>query len=61
MLSDKCSKTSKIISDSCDQSSALLMEVLIDDYDLYQYFEGFRNYMLLGRGDFYTYVIHELE
>ncbi|XP_050057726.1 gamma-tubulin complex component 3 homolog isoform X2 [Aphis gossypii] len=61
MLSDKCSKTSKIISDSCDQSSALLMEVLIDDYDLYQHFEGFRNYMLLGRGDFYTYVIHELE
>ncbi|XP_060852229.1 gamma-tubulin complex component 3 homolog [Rhopalosiphum padi] len=61
MSSDKCSKTSKIIFDSCDQSSALLMEVLIGDYDLYQHFEGFRNYMLLGRGDFYTYVIHELE
>ncbi|XP_026804833.1 gamma-tubulin complex component 3 homolog [Rhopalosiphum maidis] len=61
MSSDKCSKTSKIIFDSCDQSSALLMEVLIGEYDLYQHFEGFRNYMLLGRGDFYTYLIHELE
>lgn len=61
MLTDKCCKISTIISDSCIQSSALLMEVLIDDYDLFQHFEGFRNYMLLGRGDFYTYVVSELE
>jgi len=61
MLTDKFSKTSTIISDLCNQSSALLIEVLIHDCNLFQLFEGFRNYMLLGRGDFYTYVIHKLE
>eukprot|EP00102_Acyrthosiphon_pisum_P013929 XP_008183718.2 PREDICTED: gamma-tubulin complex component 3 homolog [Acyrthosiphon pisum] len=61
MLADKCRKTSTMLSDLCDQSSALLMEVLISDYNLFQQFEGLRNYMLLGRGDFYTYVIHKLE
>ncbi|XP_022162682.1 gamma-tubulin complex component 3 homolog [Myzus persicae] len=61
MLTDKCSKISTIISETCDQSSALMMEVLINDYNLFQHFEGFRNYMLLGRGDFYTCVIHKLE
>jgi len=61
MLTDKFSKTSSIISDSCNQSSALLMEVLTGDYNLFQHFEGFRNYMLLGRGDFYIYIIHKLE
>ncbi|KAL4132123.1 hypothetical protein QTP88_009332 [Uroleucon formosanum] len=61
MLANKCSTTSSMLSDSCDQSSALLLEVLIGDYKLFQQFEGLRNYMMLGRGDFYTYVIHKLE
>jgi len=61
MLANKCSRTSTMLSDMCDQSSALLMEVLIGDYNLFQQFEGLRNYMLLGRGDFYTYVIHKIE
>jgi len=61
MFTHNCSKISTIISNLCDQSSALLMEVLIGDYDLFQHFEGFRNYILFGRGDFYTYIVQKLE
>lgn len=61
MLADRYSKISKIVSDICTQSSISLMNMLIDKYNLFEHFEGFRNYMLLGRGDFYAYIISQLE
>lgn len=60
-LADKYSRASTIVSDAVDQSSALIVGVLIDKYDMFLHFEGFRNYMLFGRGDFYTYIIFKLE
>jgi len=61
MLADKRSRPSMIVTDMCAQTSVLLMDVLKTKYNLFECFEGFRNYMLLGRGDFYNYVISKLE
>ncbi|VVC25605.1 Gamma-tubulin complex component protein [Cinara cedri] len=61
MLTDNNSKTSTMLSDAYAESCAVLMEVLINNYDLFLHFEGFRNYMLFGRGDFYAYIISQLE
>lgn len=61
MLAEKYGKISTYIMDVCAQSSTLLMKVLDDKYQLFQHFEGFRNYMLIGRGDFYAYIISKLE
>jgi len=60
-LADKYSITSTIISEVCTQSSAILIDVLKTKYNLFEHFKGFRDYMLLGRGDFYAHIIFELE
>lgn len=61
MLADKHSRPSMMVTDMCAQTSVLLLDVLKTKYNLFECFEGFRNYMLLGRGDFYNYVISKLE
>lgn len=61
MLAEKYSQISTNIMDVCARSSNLLMKVLNDEYQVFQHFEGLRSYMLIGRGDFYAYIIFKLE
>lgn len=60
-LADDYSDASTAVSEIYSQSSALLLEVLVEKYGLFKHFEGLRNYMLWGRGDFYTYIVYKLE
>lgn len=60
-LVDEYGRTSAMVSDARTRSSALLLEVLVNRYNLYGQLEGYRDYMLFGREDFYAYVVSELE
>ncbi|XP_050439762.1 gamma-tubulin complex component 3 homolog [Adelges cooleyi] len=53
--------SSLVVAEACVCTSDLLLETLADEYDLFVHFEGLRNYMLFGRGDFYAYVVYKLE
>ncbi|XP_050529136.1 gamma-tubulin complex component 3 homolog [Daktulosphaira vitifoliae] len=43
------------------QTSILLLEMFVNEFNLFMYFEGLKNYMLFGRGDFYAYVVYKLD
>lgn len=43
------------------ETSRLILDVLINQFKLFEHFRGLRLYMLLGQGDFYRYFLELLQ
>ncbi|BES95714.1 gamma-tubulin complex component [Nesidiocoris tenuis] len=43
------------------ETSKLVLDVLVNEFKLFQHFQGLRHYILLGRGDFASYFLELIE
>uniref|UniRef100_A0A1B6KZV6 Uncharacterized protein n=1 Tax=Graphocephala atropunctata TaxID=36148 RepID=A0A1B6KZV6_9HEMI len=60
-LAEPASPLAIIIESAFMEASQLVLETLKTQFKLYQNFQGLRQYMLMGQGDFYRYLIQLLE
>ncbi|XP_046668447.1 gamma-tubulin complex component 3 isoform X2 [Homalodisca vitripennis] len=60
-LAEPASPLAIIIESAFMEASQLVLETLKTQFKLYENFQGLRQYMLMGQGDFYRYLIQLLE
>lgn len=60
-LTDPRSKLSETILAIFEETSKQVLDTLVNEFKLFQHFQGLRRYILLGQGDFVNYYMELVE
>uniref|UniRef100_A0A146LLU2 Gamma-tubulin complex component 3 n=1 Tax=Lygus hesperus TaxID=30085 RepID=A0A146LLU2_LYGHE len=60
-FADPRSHVCDMLSGVVEETSKLVLDVLINEFKLFQHFQGLRRYILLGQGDFASYFLELIE